>query len=144
MKLTEKSRRAKLKLKKQSEIKQGYRLHIERLKLNSTGEKEYEFTRSFKFPIDIDLNAHEQIFLDIANDYKALVGNFNFSDWLSDKRNNFSSRPSLLKFWQEALRRNILIVKDKSEAKKLTDVIEGISDTQLNGECKINCVNFSK
>lgn len=132
MKLTEKSRRAKLKLKKQSEIKQGYRLHIERLKLNSTGEKEYEFTRSFKFPIDIDLNAHEQIFLDIANDYKALVGNFNFSDWLSDKRNNFSSRPSLLKFWQEALRRNILIVKDKSEAKKLTDVIEGISDTQLN------------
>ncbi|MBU6197307.1 MAG: type V CRISPR-associated protein Cas12d [Cyanobacteria bacterium REEB446] len=132
MKLTEKSRRAKLKLKKQSEIQQGYRLHIERLKLNSTGEKKYKFTRSFKFPIDIDLNAHEQIFLDIANDYKALVGNFNFSDWLSDKRNNFNSRPCLLRFWQEALRRNILIAEDKYKAKKLMDLVAGISDTQLN------------
>lgn len=132
MKLAEKSRRAKLKLKKQSEIKQGYRLHIERLKLNSTGEKKYEFTRSFKFPIDIDLNAHEQIFLDITNDYKALVGNFNFSDWLSDKKNNVNSRPCLLRFWQEALRRNYLIAANKREAKSLIDRIAGISDTELN------------
>ncbi len=98
------------KQKKKTKVKAitGYRLHAKRLK--HTGS---ESIRSVKFPLIGKEDKLLWLADVIRHDYQNMMGDINFSAWLSSKQNNKETY-SVLQFWLDSIKAGMLFANSES------------------------------
>ena len=120
-----KTPKKRLRHRKQEKIKQGYRLHLERL--NRSKNSKTESFRTIKFPLfSKDRDSLLKIFNAVKNDYKFLVGSFNLNDYIEEIDSKIKNK-NLLELWKESLAQGILILKTEADANKFYKKVFGSS-----------------